>query len=163
MKVESVLVACPSEVREVKVEAVLVACPSEVTEVEVEALLVVCPSEVTEVTAVELLGGGGSVTTPVGAAVAGAKSSGDRRELEAWVYQPSVRLIRGGGRENSPTAVVRMLSAEASSVSRLLGRYRFFRCWWIRLWAAATSRLGTAVAWIRHSKLQQEQTEALYA
>lgn len=73
----------------------LVACPSEVTEVEVKALLVVCPSEVTEVTAVELLGGGGSVTTPVGAAVAGAKSSGDRRELEAWVYQPSVRFIRG--------------------------------------------------------------------
>lgn len=162
------LVVCPSEVTEVTevmVEAVLVACPSEVTEVEVKALLVVCPSEVT---AVELLGGGGSVTTPVGAAVAAAKSSGDRRELEAWVYQPSVRFIPGGGgkgwaRENSPTAVVRMLSAEASSVSRLLGRYRFFRCWWIRLWAAATSRLGTAVAWIRHSKLQQQQTEALYA
>lgn len=142
----------------------LVVCPSEVTEVEVEAVLVMCPSEVTEVTAVELLGGGGSVTTPVGAAVAAAKSSGDRRELEAWVYKPSVRFIRGGGaRENLPTAVVRMLSAEASSVSRLLGRYRFFRCWWIRLWAAATSRLGTAVAWIRHSKLQQEQTEAPYA
>lgn len=143
----------------------LVLCPSEVTEVMVEAPLVVCPSEVTEVTAVELLGGGGSVTTPVGAAVAAAKSSGDGRELEAWVYQPSVRFIVGGGgaRENSPTAVVRMLSAEASSVRRLLGRYRFFRCSWIRLWAAATSRLGTAVAWIRHSKLQQEQTEAPYA
>lgn len=91
------LVVCPSEVTAVEVEAVLVACPSEVTEVEVEAPLVVCPSEVTEVTAVELLGGGGSVTTPVGAAVAAAKSSGDGRELEAWVYQPSVRFLRGGG------------------------------------------------------------------
>lgn len=140
VEVETVLVACPSGVTEVEVEAVLVTCPSGVVEVEavlvtcplgvtevnIEPVLVACPSEVTEVTAVELLGGGGSVTAPVGATVAAAKPSGDRRELEAWGSSTFCEVFPGGGgkwraAENSPTAVVRMLSAEGSSVSHLLG------------------------------------------
>lgn len=123
--VEALLVACPSEVTDVEVVAVLVACTSEVTEVEVEAVLVAYPSEeVTVVTAVELMGGGGSVTAPVGAAVAVAKPSGNRREWEARGLSTFSEVFSGIGgkewaRENSPTASVRMLSAEGISVSHL--------------------------------------------
>lgn len=123
VEAEVMLVACWSEV-----EAVLAVCLSKVTEVKVEAVLAVCLLEVMEATGVEL-GRGGSVTAPVGVAVAERKASGDRRGGRATVFSCSTFredcFLGAGGtdppRWNLPTDMVRMLISEGCSVSCVSG------------------------------------------